>query len=529
MKQINSKTPFNFKCLSKAWGLLIALLTFTTVNAQHNIKPATIGIHYSLTDFETAAQIKSSSFHDVLKNKLWSKPPQMMTGIGIDYLKGITSHIDFAAGFNYTKGVNNYKLPLSNTIPYTLLTLDAAVNIKLLSDKYYVRPYLIAGAGIYSQDKVGFYAPVGGGFQFNLFNAALVNIQTQFRAPFSKKDNGNFYYQFGMASAISRKKEKQLPIPPAAIQEEIKPPVVAELPKEIYKDIAVMVSDEATGLPLQYAAVIVLAADGTVYKDITHADGIVVISNLKAGSYTVSAKLNNIDAANAVIAKESFDIAANQLQVTLTHNDPRFTLTGYVVDKKSKAGIGNTTIAINNITQGSISFATSNISDGNFYTQLESSSDFIISGKKENYISNIENVSTKGLSRSTTLYVKLELEIEEVKVGESIVLNKIFFETGKSILNIRSSSDLDKLILFLKDNPTVKMEIQGYTDNTGSLSINNTLSKNRAFSVMNYLIKNGVDKNRLQAKGFGPAKPIADNKTIEGKAQNRRVEMELIK
>ena len=149
-------------------------------------------------------------------------------------------------------------------------------------------------------------------------------------------------------------------------------------------------------------------------------------------------------------------------------------------------------------------------------------------GKKASYISNIENISTKGLNRSATLYVKLQLGIEEAITGTSIVLNKIYFETGKAEINTSSSSDLNKLVQFLKDNPEIKLEIQGHTDNTGSIATNNKLSQLRANSVVTYLVKNTIGKERLLAKGYGPSMPIADNATKEGKAQNRRVEMKVL-
>jgi len=83
-------------------------------------------------------------------------------------------------------------------------------------------------------------------------------------------------------------------------------------------------------------------------------------------------------------------------------------------------------------------------------------------------------------------------------------------------------------VQFLKDNPLTKLEIQGHTDNTGTLAANTKLSQLRANSVVNYLVKSGISKERLFAKGYGPSMPIADNVTKEGKAQNRRVEMKVL-
>ena len=133
------------------------------------------------------------------------------------------------------------------------------------------------------------------------------------------------------------------------------------------------------------------------------------------------------------------------------------------------------------------------------------------------------------MNRSATLYVKLELEIEEAREGQSIQLKNIYFEVGKADLNTSISSDLDKLITFLKDNPDSKLEIQGHTDNKGSAQLNNRLSQARANSVVEYLTKSEISENRLISKGYGSSQPVGDNNTNEGRAKNRRVIMKVIK
>ena len=101
----------------------------------------------------------------------------------------------------------------------------------------------------------------------------------------------------------------------------------------------------------------------------------------------------------------------------------------------------------------------------------------------------------------------------------------INFETGKSDIKPESQTIVDQIAEMLKSNPTLKIIVEGHTDNSGSLAANQTLSENRAMSVMNALIAKNIDKGRLSAKGWGQTKPIADNSTEEGRAQNRRVEV----
>ena len=101
----------------------------------------------------------------------------------------------------------------------------------------------------------------------------------------------------------------------------------------------------------------------------------------------------------------------------------------------------------------------------------------------------------------------------------------INFETGKSDVKPESQTIIDQVEAMLKSNPNLKISIEGHTDNVGSPTSNQTLSDNRAKSVMNLLIAKGVDKSRLSAKGWGQSKPIVENTTDSNKAKNRRVEI----
>jgi len=104
-----------------------------------------------------------------------------------------------------------------------------------------------------------------------------------------------------------------------------------------------------------------------------------------------------------------------------------------------------------------------------------------------------------------------------------IVLNNIFFETGKSVLQKESFTELDKLVFTLKKSQMV-IEVRGHTDNEGDAKKNQLLSEERAKAVVDYLVSKKINKNRLFYKGFGSSNPIASNATKEGCQKNRRVE-----
>lgn len=108
------------------------------------------------------------------------------------------------------------------------------------------------------------------------------------------------------------------------------------------------------------------------------------------------------------------------------------------------------------------------------------------------------------------------------------ISSQLKFESGKVNLSKKGYQGLDSLVVLMQNNTNITLVITGHTDNTGTLKINEKLSLQRAMVVSNYLVKKGVDKNRMSQKGFADTKSIADNKTLKGRAQNRRVDIEVI-
>jgi outer membrane protein OmpA-like peptidoglycan-associated protein/tetratricopeptide (TPR) repeat protein len=118
--------------------------------------------------------------------------------------------------------------------------------------------------------------------------------------------------------------------------------------------------------------------------------------------------------------------------------------------------------------------------------------------------------------------------LKPIKIDQSVVLNNIFFETDKFDLRPESYPELQKLYTLLKNNPDVLVEISGHTDNQGSEAHNTLLSDKRAKSVKEYLVKAGIPANSIKTAGYAASKPIGDNNTAFGRAQNRRIEMKII-
>ncbi len=121
-------------------------------------------------------------------------------------------------------------------------------------------------------------------------------------------------------------------------------------------------------------------------------------------------------------------------------------------------------------------------------------------------------------------------EITEERINQLNAYAKtILFNSGKSTFKPETMPVLEAMKAILLEYPTSRFSIEGHTDSDGSNALNQTLSENRAAAVKNFLIENGVDTSRLRSTGFGETKPIDTNKTAKGKANNRRVEVKLIK
>jgi OOP family OmpA-OmpF porin len=106
------------------------------------------------------------------------------------------------------------------------------------------------------------------------------------------------------------------------------------------------------------------------------------------------------------------------------------------------------------------------------------------------------------------------------------VLKGVYFDTDKSNIEPQYYPILDEVVTVLERNPSLKLEIQGHTDNRGSAKYNEDLSEARAKAVMNYLIDQGIERDRLSAEGYGLTKPAYPNTSPENRAKNRRVELE---
>ena len=151
---------------------------------------------------------------------------------------------------------------------------------------------------------------------------------------------------------------------------------------------------------------------------------------------------------------------------------------------------------------------------------------FGFSSEKVGYLPVFSDLDLRGLEAYEE--VRKDLEMTPIEAGASVVLNNIYFDTGKYKLRRESSNELDKLEEILKANPKMQVEISGHTDDVGSDSDNMSLSKNRARAVTDYLVGKGLDASRFKPVGYGETRPAFTNDSANNRQKNRRVEFKIL-
>jgi outer membrane protein OmpA-like peptidoglycan-associated protein len=198
---------------------------------------------------------------------------------------------------------------------------------------------------------------------------------------------------------------------------------------------------------------------------------------------------------------------------------------GRVYDRKTAAGLPSSVELIDLATKRTLSRVQTD-ELGNYLITLPVGKDYAFNVNRRLYLFYSDNYSLRGKSPDST-YEK-NIPLQPIEANAAVVLRNVFFDVNKFDLKTESQVELDKLVQLLKENPTVRIQVEGHTDNVGKATDNLKLSQNRAAAVVKYLVNNGISVSRLVPKGFGSTKPVADNKTEEGRAQNRRTEVKVI-
>jgi outer membrane protein OmpA-like peptidoglycan-associated protein len=232
--------------------------------------------------------------------------------------------------------------------------------------------------------------------------------------------------------------------------------------------------------------------------------------------------------------KEGFDLMVDTLDLSGTKGDlsikkdfymnpQSMELSGFVYNKKDhlpmsiEMTIGKTDMK---------SILVQSDENGFYHTQIPSIGEYQFMASKEGFINLSDSLEV--IEFDPYNGITKDLYMMPIEVGVTVRLNNIFFDFDKTTLRPESIPQLDRVVQFMRDNPTVSVEIGGHTDSKGSDEYNINLSQGRAEAVVNYVIEQGVDFSRIIAKGYGESLPVDTNSTDEGRQSNRRVEFKIL-
>lgn len=246
----------------------------------------------------------------------------------------------------------------------------------------------------------------------------------------------------------------------------------------------------------------------------------VMAANGKTAYYSSTAQKENFG------KQDVYEITFSPKKITKQKGPSLTLLKGVVSDSMSGKPI-EAQIAISDNTKNErVSEIASNAASGNYLVSLPAGKNYNITVNAKGYLFYSTNVSIPDTAAFQEIIRNIKLN--KIEVGNRVVLNNIFFDYDKTSLRTESYVELTNLLNLLQNNPKLKIEISGHTDNKGSASYNKNLSEGRAQAVVSYLISKEIEVDRLRFAGFGFQYPIASNDTDEGRQLNRRVEFKVI-
>jgi OmpA-OmpF porin, OOP family len=413
-------------------------------------KRPSLGVHFTLHDFQTAADLKALGLGTVLEKGDWTKLGRMNPGLAFTFTKGLTDHLDVMTrlGFSFL----DYPIPGKSAFgnDKLLIEADANLNLKLTSDKYWLSPFLTVGLGASQYlGYYGAYVPLGVGLQANLFDEAFIFINSNYRVPVTvSTTNNHLFHSVGIAGAIGKKKEVVVPPPPP-------PPV--EVPKDTDQDGIIDADDACPAVAglAQFKGCPDKDSDGIPDKD------------------DKCPEVRGLPKYNGCPIPDTDSDGVNDEEDKCPSQKGLARYQGCPIPDKDRDGVND---------------------EEDKCPDEPGPADNQGCPKLEQFNFNAKNVQ---------------------------------FATGSATLLVNAKKELDELVVILNDHPKLNISIEGHTDNTGKPDFNQKLSQRRSDAVKAYLVKKGIGAERLNAAGFGQNSPIADNKTVKGRAENRRVEFKV--
>ncbi len=228
----------------------------------------------------------------------------------------------------------------------------------------------------------------------------------------------------------------------------------------------------------------------------------------------------------ADIKNESKDIYRIALSAEFKP-EPVVLVSGKVYNEKTKEPISADIIFESLPTGENQGFANSNPDDGRYKIILTRGNNYGFMAKAKGFLAINENLDLSTIDEYTE--IERDLYLVPIEVGAVVKMNNIFFEQSKAVLLTDSYPEIERLSDFLRENPSVEIELGGHTDNQGLAKLNLQLSQDRVDMVKSFLVERGIAAKRIETRAFGGSKPIASNHSPETRGLNRRVEIKILK
>lgn len=198
---------------------------------------------------------------------------------------------------------------------------------------------------------------------------------------------------------------------------------------------------------------------------------------------------------------------------------------GKVFDQKTSKGLPSA-VELTDLKTKDIISKVQTDETGNYLVTLPVGKDYAFNVNRKGYLFFSENFPLSQKLPDSTY--NIDIPLQPLEANAMVILKNIFFDVNKFELKTESQVELDNVVALMKDNPTLRIQINGHTDNVGKQADNITLSNNRAKSVVEYITSKGIDARRLSYQGFGDKQPLADNKSEDGRSKNRRTELKVV-
>lgn len=298
--------------------------------------------------------------------------------------------------------------------------------------------------------------------------------------------------------------------------------------------VTITAKDKFTGDTLPHTDIALTDLNGNIVQNgTTNSFGVVVFNDVKEDDYLVRGKLYNITLEETSISKAEFKDckkSSSGIQKVILYSDSNFILKGNVVECNTDGGIQGVDIVLKDKIKAGQKNTLSD-ADGNFIFHLKQVSTYALKGNKDGYFSNEVEVSTSAYNRNTSLFIDFEMCIDPC--GKAIRLDNINFNLAKWDILPAARPELDYVVKLMQDNPGIKVEMSSHTDSRGGNDYNLDLSQKRAQSTVDYLVLQGISRDRLIPRGAGESELLnrcADGVSCTEKEHtiNRRTEFKVV-